>query len=131
MAECICRPLEHVSESEVIMSLLSKAFEAFTVVNKSVVDDGYGGTTTVWTDGATIQGALVFDNSAQMKVAAAMGAKGAYTLTVRKNVELDYHTVLRRSNGQLFRLISNSDDKRTPEGSTLDMRQYTAEEYTI
>ena len=113
------------------MSLLSKAFEDFTVLNKSIVDDGYGGTTTVWTDGATIKGALVFDNSAQMKTAMAAGAKGAYTLTVRKNVELDYHTVLKRANGQLFRLISNSDDKKTPEGSTLDMRQYTAEEFTI
>ena len=36
------------------MSLLEDNFEKFTVVNKSIVDDGYGGVTTTWTDGAVI-----------------------------------------------------------------------------
>jgi hypothetical protein len=114
------------------MSLLENAYEDFTIINKSVVDDGYGGTTTVWTDGATIKGAMVFDNSIQMKVAQAMGVTSAYTFTVKKNVELDYHTVVRReSDKKIFRLTSNSDDKKTPEEAALDMRQYTAEEWKI
>lgn len=114
------------------MSLLENAYENFTIINKSVVDDGYGGTTTVWTDGATIKGAMVFDNSTQMKVAQAMGVTSAYTFTVKKNVELDYHTVVRReSDKKIFRLTSNSDDKKTPEEAALDMRQYTAEEWKI
>lgn len=114
------------------MSLLSEAFESFTVLNKSILDDGYGGTTTVWTDGASIQGAIVFNNSTQMKIAQAMGVKGAYTLTVRKNTELDYHTVLRRESDKIvFRITSNSDDKKTPESASLNMRQYTAEEFEI
>lgn len=110
------------------MSLLENAYEKFTVINKSVVDDGYGGTTTAWVDGATIDGAMTFDSSTQMKIANAMGVTSAYTLTVKKNVELDYHTVLRReSDKQIFRLTSNSDDKKTPTGAGLNMRQYTAE----
>lgn len=114
------------------MSLLSMAFENFTVINKAVVDDGYGGTTTVWTDGATVSGAMVFDSSVQMKIAQAMNVKGAYTLTVKRSTVLDYHTVLRReSDKALFRLTSNSDDKKTPEGAGLDMRQYTAEEFKL
>lgn len=114
------------------MSLLENAYEDFTIINKAVVDDGYGGTTTVWTDGATIKGAMVFDNSTQMKVAQAMGVTSAYTFTVKKNVELDYHTVVRReSDKKIFRLTSNSDDKKTPEEAALDMRQYTAEEWKI
>ena len=114
------------------MSLLDSVFETFTVVNKSVVDDGYGGMTTVWVDGATIQGAMTFDTSTQMKIAQAMGATAAYTLTVRKSVELDYHTVLRREiDGKIFRLTSNSDDKKTPPSAGLNMRQYTAEEWTL
>jgi hypothetical protein len=114
------------------MSLLENAYEDFTIINKAVVDDGYGGTTTVWTDGATIKGAMVFDNSTQMKVAQAMGVTSAYTFTVKKNVELDYHTVVRReSDKKIFRLTSNSDDKKTPEEAVLDMRQYTAEEWKI
>lgn len=114
------------------MSLLEEAYEDFTVMNKSIVDDGYGGTTTVWSDGATIQGAIVFDSSTQMKVAQAMGVTSAYTLTVRKSIELDYHTVIRRkSDSKIFRLTSNSDDKKTPNSAGLDMRQYSAEEWTI
>lgn len=114
------------------MSLLEEAYEDFTVINKSIVDDGYGGTTTVWSDGATIKGAIVFDSSAQMKVAQAMGVTSAYTLTVKKSLELDYHTVIRReSDGKYFRLTSNSDDKKTPESAGLNMRQYSAEEWKL
>ena len=102
------------------------------VINKAIVDDGMGGTTTAWTDGAKIQGAMVYDNSAQMKIAQAMGSKGAYTFTVKRTTDLDYHTVLRRTSDQaIFRLTSNSDDKKTPVGAGLDMRQYTAEQFTL
>ncbi len=114
------------------MSLLESAYEDFTILNKSVVDDGYGGVTTEWTDGATIQGAIVFDNSTQMKIAQAAGVTSAYTLTVKKSMLLDYHTVLRReSDKKIFRLTSDSDDKKTPEEASLNMRQYSAEEWKL
>ena len=114
------------------MSLLENAYEDFTILNKTIVDDGYGGTTTAWTDGITIKGAIVFDNSTQMKIAQAMGVTSSYTLTVKKNVVLDYHTVIRReSDKKIFRLTSDSDDKNTPEEAALNMRQYSAEEWTL
>ena len=114
------------------MSLLDNAYEDFTIINKEVVDDGYGGTATRWVDGATIKGVMVFDGSTQMKVAQAMGVTSAYTLTVKKNIGLDYHTVLRReSDKKIFRLTSDSDDKKTPEEATLNMRQYSAEEWKL
>lgn len=114
------------------MSLLDSAYEDFTIINKAVVDDGYGGTTVVWSDGASIKGALVFDSSTQMKVAEAMGVTSAYTLTVKRGVELDYHTVIRReSDARIFRITSNSDDKKTPPSAGLDMRQYSAEEWKL
>ena len=114
------------------MSLLDNAMENFTVINKSIEDDGYGGTTVVWKDGATIKGAIVLDSSTQMKIAEQMGATASYTLTVRKNIELDYHTVLRRENDKkIFRLVSNTDDKKTPDSASLNMRQYSAEEWKL
>ena len=114
------------------MSLLDNAFEPFIVMNKTVTSDGYGGITTVWTDGAEISGAIVHDSSAEMQIAKSMGATSAYTLTVRKSLELDYHTVLKRlSDSRYFRLTSNSDDKKTPKTAGLDMRQYSAEEFVL
>lgn len=114
------------------MSLLSDAFTEFVVINKSYIDDGYGGVVTSWTDGATIQGAMVHDSSAEAKIAEVMGATNTYTFTVRKSLELDYHTVLRRSSdNKIFRLTSNSDDKKTPPSASLDMRQYSAEEWRL
>ena len=86
----------------------------------------------MWTDGARIRGAIVYNASTQMKIAEAMGVTAAYTLTVRKSIELDYHTVLRRERDQkIFRLTSNSDDNKTPESATLNMRQYDAEEWRL
>lgn len=113
-------------------SLIDKAYEDFTIINKTIVDDGYGGTTTRWSDGTTIKGAMVYDDSTQMKIAGAMGVTATYTLTVNKSVVLDYHTVLRRERDkQIFRLVSDSDDKKTPESAALNMRQYDAEEFIL
>lgn len=114
------------------MSLLEEAFEDFTIINKAIVDDGYGGTETVWAPGATIKAAAVLDTSPQMKIAQVMGVTSNYTITVKKDVELDYHTVLRRgSDNKIFRLTSNSDDKKTPQSAGLNMRQYSAEEWKL
>lgn len=114
------------------MSLLEKAYEDFTIINKVVIDDGYGGTVVTWIPGAVIKGAIVYDSSAQMKIAQAMGSTSMYTLTVKKSVLLDFHTVLRReSDKKIFRLTSNSDDRKTPDGAGLDMRQYSAEEWSL
>ena len=91
-----------------------------------------GGTETVWAPGATIKAAAVLDTSPQMKIAQVMGVTSNYTITVKKDVELDYHTVLRRGkDNKIFRLTSNSDDKKTPQSAGLNMRQYTAEEWKL
>ena len=114
------------------MSLLERAFEPFVVMNKLTVDDGYGGTKRTWAEGITIQGAMVMNNSMEAKIAESLGAVGSYTLTVKKNVLLDYHDVLKRaSDGKIFRLVNDSDDVKTPDGAGLNMRQYSAEEYQL
>ena len=114
------------------MSLLSQAFEDFTVMNKTTVDDGYGGTTKQWTEGITIKGAMVINNSAQQKIAESLNAIGAYTFIVKKNVLLDFHEVLKRErDSKYFRLVNDSDDLKTPDSASLNMREYSAEEYVL
>ncbi len=114
------------------MSLLDNAFETFIIMNKISTDDGYGGRKEYWSEGARIQGAIVLDTSIQAKVAMSQGVTGVYTLTTRKNVNLQYHEVLRRiSDGKIFRVTSDGDDKKTPDSATLNMRQVSCEEWEL
>lgn len=114
------------------MSLLSEAFETFIMKDKTTVADGYGGYETVWTDGAEIEAACVLDSSVEALTAQAMGVTGVYTITTRKNINLQYHDVLQRvRDGKIFRVTTDGDDKATPSSATLNMRQVNAEEYTL
>lgn len=114
------------------MSLLDEAFEQFTILDKTTAPDGYGGIETTYVDGASFQGAIVYDGSNQAKVAQAMGVTSLYTLTVRKDVILNYHDIIRReTDGQIFRLTTDSDDLKTPKNAGLNMRQYQAEEWIL
>lgn len=114
------------------MSLLSEALEECTMLTKSVINDGYGGYTTTWTEGAVFDAAIVFDTSIQARTAEAQGVSSRYTVTTKRIMHLEYHDVFRRnSDGKIFRVTSDGDDKYTPASATLDMRQVTAEEYAL
>lgn len=113
------------------MSLLEQAFEKFIFMNKSVIDDGYGGTMTDWSEGAIIPGVMIYNGSNEMRIAQALGSQASYTFTCKKDLFFGYHDVLKRQkDGQLFRITNNADDYRTPPSASLNMRQYDAEQLT-
>lgn len=114
------------------MSLLDESMEQCVRMNKTVTDDGYGGETTAWTDGAHFRAAIVFDTSMEARTAEAQGVTSRYTVTVSRDRMLEYHDVFRRySDGKIFRVTSDGDDKFTPRSAGLDMRQVTAEEFKL
>ena len=114
------------------MSLLSEAMEACTLLDKRTVADGYGGYETTWTDGAAFTAAIVLDTSMQARTAEKAGVTALYTVTTSKALNLQYHDVFRRdSDRKIFRVTSDGDDKRTPTSAGLDMRQVTAEEWSL
>ena len=114
------------------MSLLAEAMENYTILNKIKTSDGYGGYVVQWTDGAVIQGAMVFNASTETKKAEAMGVTSVYTLTTKRATVLEYHDVLRRErDGKIFRVTSDGDDSFTPASAGLDMRQVTCEEWRL
>lgn len=114
------------------MSLLSEAMEKCNVLSKTVTNDGYGGYSTAWIEGAEFDAAVVFDTSIQARQAEASGVTSLYTVTTSRNMHLEYHDVFRReSDGKIFRVTSDGDDKYTPASASLDMRQVTAEEWTL
>ena len=114
------------------MSLLTEALETCTMLDKTTVSDGRGGFDTAWQEGATFDAAIVLDASTQAKIAMAQGVTGIYTVTTRKSVNLQYHDVFRReSDGKVFRVTSDGDDKKTPASAGLNMRNVSAEEWSF
>lgn len=114
------------------MSLLSEAMEKCVILNKSITEDGYGGWTTTWSDGAEFECAIVFDTSMQARTAEQMGVKSLYTITTKRTLTLQYHDVFKRMrDNKVFRVTSDGDDKATPASTGLDMRQVTAEEWVL
>lgn len=115
------------------MSLLNDMMEDCVILNKVSLPDGYGGRIDTWTESkATFSAAIVFDTSIQARRAEAEGVKNLYTITTGRGMTLEFHEVLKRlSDGKIFRVTSDGDDKHTPRSTALDMRQVTAEEWSL
>lgn len=114
------------------MSLLSNSMTDCVIMDKITVDDGYGGVKEEYKQGASIKCAIVLNNSIQAQIAQKQGTTGFYTITTSKTLNLGYHSVIKRlSDGKVFRITSDGDDNKTPSNAGLDMRQVSAEEYTI
>lgn len=114
------------------MSLLDEAMEEYTIKNRISISDGYGGTINTWTDGAKIKGAMAFNTSQEARIGQALSVTSVYTLTTKKNVNLQYHDVLVRSRDKkIFRVTSDGDDKFTPDSANLNMRQVSCEEWEL
>lgn len=114
------------------MSLLNDAMEKCVFQNKAIVDDGYGGYVTKWTGGAEFEAAIAFDTSIEARTADKQGVTSLYTVTTNKAMNLQYHDVFKRvSDGKIFRVTSDGDDKYTPKSASLNMRQVTAEEWML
>lgn len=114
------------------MSLLDEAMETCVFLNKAKVDDGYGGHITQWTEGASFEAAIVFDTSIEARTAEHEGVTSLYTITTKRSLIFEYHEVIKRlRDGKIFRITSDGDDSYTPKSATLDMRQVTAEEWSL
>lgn len=114
------------------MSLLEEQMEDCIMLDKTTVPDGYGGMITNWTEGADFVAAIVFDNSLEARIGEHQGTTNLYTVTTKRNINLQYHDVFRRSSdGKIFRVTSDGDDKKTPASAGLNMRQVSAEEWEL
>lgn len=114
------------------MSLLDDYMENCVMIDKTTVSDGRGGFDYAFVEGAEFQAAITLDNSIQAKIAEQQGVTGIYSVTTQKSINLQYHDIFRRSSdGKVFRVTSDGDDKKTPPSATLNMRQVSAEEYTL
>ena len=114
------------------MSLYSEAMEDAYILDLVTISDGRGGYESEYKEGALIKAAFSFDTSSESRMAEAAGAFSRYTITTNKSLNLQYHTVLKRSrDGKIFRITSDGDDNYTPASSSLDIRQVEAEEWEL
>ena len=114
------------------MSLLTEAMEKCVMMDKRTTPDGYGGFDTTWIEGADFDAAVVLDTSIEARQAEQAGVTAIYTVTTKKTVNLQYHDVFKRvSDGKIFRVKSDGDDKKTPGSATLNMRNVNAEEWRL
>jgi len=115
------------------MSLLTEAMENCVMLNKVTRSDGYGGRVDTWQESDFVfDAAIVFDTSLEARRADKEGVTSLYTVTTTKSITMEYHDVFKRlRDGKIFRVTSDGDDKYTPASATLNMRQVTAEEWSL
>jgi len=114
------------------MSLLSEAMTACTLLVERKVQGTSGGYTRTWVDGDKFDAAIVFDSSMQGRRAEKEGVTSLYTVTTDRGRVLYFHDVFRReSDGKVFRVTSDGDDRFTPASAGLNMRQVSAEEWKL
>ena len=114
------------------MSLIDAYKEKCTLMEKTRVPEGEGCWTTVWTEGAEFEAAIVMDTTMQARVAEHEGMTAVYTVTTDRTMPLDFHDVFRRaSDGKVFRVTSDSTDKQTPDVASFQFAQVTAEEWSL
>lgn len=114
------------------MNLIEDFKTPCVMLEKKRIPDGEGGFITSWTEGAEFDAAVVFDSSLEARTAEQQGVSSLYTVTTAKNAKLEYHDVFKRlSDGKIFRVTSDGDDKQTPERATFQFAQVTAEEWSL
>lgn len=114
------------------MSLIDEFKSPVCFLEKKRVPDGEGGFVTTWQEGAKFSAAIAFDTSIEARMAEKQGVTSVYTIVTESSVVLEYHDVLKRLfDGKIFRVTSDGDDKYTPASSALNMRQVTAEEWSL
>ena len=114
------------------MSLLSEAFEDFQIWDRTSVTDGVGGKKNRYTPGAVIQAVAVLNSSMEARIGQASGVSSVYTITTGRTAILEKPDVVERlSDGKTFKITSDGTDNKTPPTAGLDMRQVSAEEWSI
>ena len=114
------------------MSLVDAFKGPCVMMDEARVPDGEGGFTTAWLEGAEFDAAVVRDTSLEARIAERDGLTNTYTVTAPADAALEFHDVFKRkSDGQVFRVTSNGDDRRTPPVASFEFEQVGAEEWSL
>lgn len=108
--------------------MLSDFFIDFCRVTDTTAPDGFGGVTHAYTDGASFRAGIYTNTSTEAQIAQQNGLKTIYTIAHPLDVSFQQDDLVKRvSDGQIFRITSQSVDNTTPEIATTRFAWVTAE----
>lgn len=114
------------------MSLIDDFKVTCTLLEKTRVPDGEGGWAVAWRDGMQFEAAIVHNTTIGARVAEKEGMMSTFTVTTERNMGLDFHDVFRReSDGDVFRVTSDSQDVQTPDRASFQFAQVSAEKWSL
>lgn len=114
------------------MSLLDSMMERCVFLNHIRTDDAYGSSVETWTDGSQFDATIIKNSSTEATIAEKQGITEIFTVVTRSSFKLEYHDAFRRvSDGQVFRVTSNTIDSEAPEASTVRISKVTAERWAL
>ena len=87
-----------------------------------------GGYVTTWTDGVKFKTYPALDTSMEARIAEKQGETRMYSVNAPQDVPIRMGDFYRdETNGDIFHVTSNPDEKYTPKISTLGLKFFTAE----
>lgn len=114
------------------MSLIAEMMESCKIMNRARLDDGLGGYTETWTEGATFNAAIIKETSTETQIAEKQGVKEIFSVVAQSGFDLDYHDVFKRlSDGQIFRVTGRLADSEAPERSTVKIGKAPVEKWVL
>lgn len=114
------------------MNLLTNAMEPCVMMDKTTVNDGMGGFTYTWVEGATFDAFVRKESAPEIRVAEQDKVKEMFTVVVNRNVTLEYHDVFKRlGDGAIFRATSSTRDEKALEESTIPIARANCERWAL
>lgn len=114
------------------MSLVEKMKTECVKLAQTTTEDGTGGRRTAWTDAGRFYATIVEKSHTEPENGEKKRAKAFYDVFIPREYDIRYHDVFRRvSDGRVFRVTSNPDDKKTPLMSHMSFAIVSAEEWRL
>lgn len=102
------------------------------IIDKVTNDDIYGGASIGYRKGASIDAAIIKNNTTEAVVAEKQGITEIFTVVTHKGSLLDYHSIIRRDkDNECFIITSREKDSEAPERSTIQISKVNAETWKV
>ena len=114
------------------MSLIEQFKTDCVRLVQKTAEDGAGGHRTTWEESEHFCASIIEKSHTEPENAERKRAKAFYDVFLQRMEDIRYHDVFRRvSDGKIFRVTSNPDDKKTPLSAHMSFAIVTAEEWRL